>query len=155
MWQIAMKPGKPLAFEGHCPCPGSTLDRLGPGDRVVQRFTTEARTWATVTPVLLPGHNERRAHKGDAARGDARALQLVCKALAQAAVQTPATIEISRVPYWAGTGHAHNGYDPKGKLAHYPRFHVRLAFARPVVGPLSIGAGRHVGFGTLSACDPE
>jgi CRISPR-associated protein Csb2 len=36
-----------------------------------------------------------------------------------------------------------------GYLAQTPRLHLRVTFDRPVTGPISVGRGRHVGFGLL------
>jgi CRISPR-associated protein Csb2 len=139
-----------LSFEGNCPCPRSILTRCLRSDSMVVRFVRSARSWASVTPVLLPGHNVRGRY--DHAKSIARAHALVEKSLQQAGVMTPATFEVSPVPYWPGTQHA-RAYQPREKLAHNPRFHVRINFETNVSGPLSIGAGRHVGFGTLAALD--
>jgi len=144
--------GKTVEFEGACSCRSSELDAISHGDSVLRRYTTEANTWASVTPVLLPGHNERRQQRRDHARSIARAQALLCKSLHQAGLRTPAQIEIDQVPYWPGSLHARD-YDPRDKLAHLPRYHCRIVFDSPVAGPLSIGAGRHVGFGVLAACD--
>ncbi len=128
------------------------LVRLDATDRFLRFNTQAAKVWASVTPVLLPGYDDRNDHRGDHRKRLARAEQLVCKALAQAGIETPARVEIFRVPYWPGTLHARE-YQPREKLAHYPRWHVRLTFDRPRTGPLTIGSGRHCGFGLFAAGD--
>ncbi|HEX3659671.1 MAG TPA: type I-U CRISPR-associated protein Csb2 [Pirellulales bacterium] len=128
------------------------LAHLKPEDRFLRFYTALAHVWASVTPVLLPGYDDRKLHRGNQQKRLARAEQLVCKALAQAGIGVPARIELSRVPFWAGTLHSRK-YRPREKLAHYPRWHVRLAFDRPWIGPLAIGAGRHCGFGLFAAVD--
>lgn len=128
------------------------LVRLNPTDRFLRFYKGESHVWASVTPVLLPGYDDRKDHRGDQNKRLARAEQLVCKALAQSDIDAPAQIELSRVPYWPGTLHARE-YRPRHKLAHYPRWHVRLTFERPWTGPLAIGSGRHCGFGLFAACE--
>jgi CRISPR-associated protein Csb2 len=139
-----------FAFDGDCPFPASRLQALGRSDSVAARYAGSSRTWASVTPVLLPGHNERR--NDDATKSLARAQALVAKSLEQAGVTGIKDFEISRVPYWKGSRHVRE-YHPRQKLQHCPRFHVMLTFKDPHTGPLSIGSGRHVGFGTLAAID--
>lgn len=146
--------GKTLAFEGACGCAPAELDRIGRGDPVVRHYRNESRAWASTTPVLLPGHNERRQQRRDHVKSIERAQALVCKSLQQAGIDTPAEVTIDQVPFWPGTLHARQ-YDPRDKLAHLPRYHVLIKFDRPISGPLSIGAGRHVGFGILAGCDEE
>jgi CRISPR-associated protein Csb2 len=117
---------------------------------VLPFYTATARVWSSVTPVLLPGYDDRKQHRGDQQKRLARAAQLTAKALAQADIEAAAEIELSPVPFWPGSLHVRE-YVPREKLRHYPRYHVRLAFDRPVTGPLAIGAGRHCGFGVLAA----
>jgi CRISPR-associated protein Csb2 len=145
--------GKTIAFEGACDCAPAELERIEV-DGVISRYSDESRSWASVTPVLLPGHNQRRQDRSNHAKNLQRAHRLVCKSLQQAGINVGAHVEIDTVPYWQGALHARE-YNPRDKLAHFPRFHVKLEFERPVCGPLSIGAGRHVGFGVLAACDHE
>ena len=130
---------------------GIVLARLAPTDRFLRYYTREARAWASVTPVLLPGYDDRKQHRGNQQKRLTRAEQLLCKAMAQAGIDASAQVEISRVPWWPGTLHALE-YQPREKLADYPRWHVRLTFDRPWTGPLAIGAGRHAGFGVMAAC---
>jgi CRISPR-associated protein Csb2 len=138
----------------HAFSPGQVrLARLNRDDRFLRLYTKPAEVWASVTPVLLPGYDDRKVHRGNQRKRLDRAEQLVCKALAQAGVGFPARIELSRVPFWPGTLHARE-YCPRAKLAHYPRWHVRLTFDLPWTGPLAVGAGRHVGFGLFAAVEP-
>ena len=126
------------------------LERIDSRDKVLPFYTGISRAWASVTPVLLPGYDDRKDNRGNHQKRLARAEQLVCKALGQAGIDASASIELSRVPYWTGSLHARD-YQPREKLVHYPRWHVRLTFDRPWTGPLVIGAGRHCGFGLFAA----
>lgn len=128
------------------------LERIPRHDTVLPYYTGISRVWASVTPVLLPGYDDRKDHRGDHQKRLARAEQLVCKALRQAGINIPTHVELSRVPYWTGSLHARE-YRPREKLAHYPRWQVRLTFDRPWTGPLAIGAGRHCGFGVFARTD--
>jgi CRISPR-associated protein Csb2 len=139
-----------MLFEGDCPWPSSILAALPRSDSVLKRFVATSKTWASVTPVLLPGHNQRK--QDDHGKAIERACQLVNKSLQQAGIATSATFEISRIPYWRGSLHV-RAYSPRQKLAHNPRYHVKITFDREITGPLSIGAGSHVGFGILAAMD--
>lgn len=126
------------------------LIRLDAADHFLRFYAMSSKVWASVTPVLLPGYDDRKDHRGNQQKRLDRAEQLVCKALAQAGIDTPGGIELSRVPYWPGTLNSRE-YRPREKLAHYPRWHVRLTFDRSWTGPLAIGAGRHCGFGLFAA----
>jgi CRISPR-associated protein Csb2 len=128
------------------------LERINSHDKVLPFYTGISHVWASVTPVLLPGYDDRKDHRGDHQKRLARAEQLVRKALGQADIDASAGIELSRVPYWTGSLHARD-YQPREKLAHYPRWHVRLTFAQPWTGPIVIGAGRHCGFGLMAGTD--
>lgn len=132
--------------------PSIFLERIARRDTVLPYYTGISCVWASVTPVLLPGYDDRKDHHGDHQKRLARAEQLVRKALRQANINVPSQVELSRVPYWVGSLHAQN-YRPREKLAHYPCWHVRLTFDRPFTGPLVIGAGRHCGFGVFARID--
>ena len=115
------------------------------------RYVTGAQTWASVTPVLLPGFDDRKQHHGDHLKRLARAEQLLCKAFDQAGMRPPAHMQLSHVPLWQGGLHARD-YQPREKLSHYPRYHVRVVLEHPCFGPLALEAGRQTGFGLLAAC---
>lgn len=121
-------------------------------DGVIRQYTRAAPAWASATPVLLPGYDKRKDHRGDQHKRLARAEGLVSKALDHAGIEQPAQISLSRVPLIPGTDHVRD-YRPREKMLHYPRYHVRLQFDRPLRGPLSLGAGRHVGFGVMAAVE--
>jgi CRISPR-associated protein Csb2 len=128
------------------------LERIVRRDSIIPAYCGISRVWASVTPVLLPGYDKRKDHRGSHQKRLARAEQLVRKALGQAGIVHSAHIELSRVPYWTGSLHSQQ-YQPRERLAHYPRWHVCLTFAQPLTGPLAIGAGRHCGFGVFASMD--
>lgn len=128
------------------------LERIAQRDTVLPYYAGISRVWASVTPVLLPGYDDRKDHRDDHQKRLARAEQLVRKALRQAGINVSGYVELSRVPYWTGSLHMRD-YRPREKLAHYPRWHVRLTFDQPWTGPLAIGAGRHCGLGVFARVD--
>jgi CRISPR-associated protein Csb2 len=139
-------------LDGEARFPQLFLERIVRRDSILAAYTGISRVWASVTPVLLPGYDDRKEHRGDHQKCLNRAEQLVRKALGQAGILNSAQVELSRVPYWTGSLHARR-YQPRQSLAHYPRWHVCLRFDQPLTGPLAIGAGRHSGFGVLARMD--
>lgn len=127
---------------------------------IATRYLGTSRTWQTVTPVILDGHN--RKSKSDKPDAIGRATEkLICKALARARIETPCEFTWQATPYYKNCLSAHK-YDREGRTTGYHRpkhlkdlttVHVRLKFEHPVAGPLAIGAGRHCGFGILAAVD--
>lgn len=137
------------------------------GDRVLARYETVANTWATVTPMVLPGHDDpgglraRLGHTKDSTRQKLllqrlmqRREDLVRKALCQAGLgddlARTAEIEVREAGFFAGTAHAQR-YAVARHLTTSPRFHVRLTWPREVAGPLCIGRGRFSGLGLFAA----
>jgi CRISPR-associated protein Csb2 len=113
-------------------------------DAVTSRYVRAARRWGSVTPMVLPGRDDRRARK---AHG------LVLKALAQAGLSTPVTeVHIQAEPVWRGAEMARR-YRVPAYLKDYPRTHAVITFADPVLGPLMIGGGRHAGLGVFAGID--
>ena len=140
---------KPLEGEQRFPKP-IRLELMTRRDSVVSLYTGISNVWASVTPVLLPGYDDRKQHRGDQSKRLDRARQLIQKAMEQSQLPQPCDVELSRIPFMTGSLHA-SEYTPREKLAHYPRYHVQLTFSHPLTGPLSIGAGRHAGFGVMAA----
>lgn len=122
-------------------------------DGVRDAYTRESCTWASFTPVILPGYND---HKPDKTR------RLILKALAQSGIEQPCEFEwsaFSRFPK-ALSAHKPNrdgrstGYIRPNHLRNQTAVHLELRFTDGKVrGPLVIGAGRHCGFGLLVATD--
>jgi CRISPR-associated protein Csb2 len=113
-------------------------------DGVAPRYLRKAHRWGSVTPLVLPGHDDYRTRKAHA---------LVLKALAQAGYATPVTeIHLQREPVFPGAEMAH-AYRPPAYLKDYPRTHAIITFAESVPGPLALGAGRHVGLGVFAVLE--
>lgn len=132
-----------------------TLVRVRHDKMVDHGYIRAANRWASVTPVILPGHDD---HKPDKTR------KLIEVALAQAGVELPCSYEWgSRSPFFRRSLSAHK-YDRRGQPTGYFRpeylstqtaVHLTLTFnddAEPS-GPLAIGAGRHCGLGLMARVD--
>ncbi|MCC6418287.1 MAG: type I-U CRISPR-associated protein Cas5/Cas6, partial [Gemmataceae bacterium] len=138
-------------------------------DRNVMPFLEPATTWSTVTPVILPGYDDPNGLRGKLkareakglitateqmnllARLDGRILDLIWKAFQQAG-WTPdalagAEVEYRAVGWFRGLDLARN-YDLPP--LRFPRYHLRIRFARPVQGPLAVGGGRWRGLGLFA-----
>lgn len=120
-------------------------------DNIAPLYTQPANVWSSVTPVILPGHDD---HKPDKTR------KLIEKALAQSGVEQPCEFEWSAFSRFPKSLSAHK-YDKDGKPTGYLRpdylnsrtaVHITLRFHNEVrvPGPLVIGAGRHVGLGLMA-----
>ena len=120
-------------------------------DRMARYFLDASSTWASVTPVILPGHDD---HKHNKTRG------LIEKALRQAGVSVACNFEWSSFSRFPKSLSAHR-YDKNKRPAGYHRpkhlegltaVHLVLRFADSikVPGPLTIGAGRHCGLGLMA-----
>jgi CRISPR-associated protein Csb2 len=156
------------------PLPGTTLPhgtrlQLIPADRadgVRDAYTGGAHVWASFTPVILPGHDDHKP---------AKTRKLIEKALLQSGIEQPCEFEWSAFSRFPKALSAHK-YDRQGRPTGYIRpdhllnqtaVHLTLHFGRredpndpesrwipaeqPVPGPLTIGAGRHCGFGLMAA----
>lgn len=151
------KSGKPLAV----------LATASRGDRGFSRFLAEATTWATVTPVVLPGLDDpggiRARLRQRPSAADQRSLLarlgrrregLVRKALRHAGFTDElvfeAQIEFRETGFLAGVDRAARFAVPK-HLTGFPRLHVRITWPRPVGGPLCIGRGRFSGLGLFAS----
>lgn len=109
-----------------------------------------ATTWVSVTPVILPGFDDNDPSKRE---------RLVLACLQHAGIDPAAValIETRRAAWSPRHGGAlaarHDAFVRPGYLKHLPAIHVRLTFASPVAGPVSIGAGRHCGLGVMASSD--
>jgi CRISPR-associated protein Csb2 len=135
-------------------------------DPVLKRYVSESSTWATVTPMLLPGHDDPgglreklRMAKGSedqkslVVRLMKRREALVRKALRHAGLGDDlafsAEIETRETGFVTGVEKA-SRYAVPSHLAKSPRFHVKLTWPVKVAGPLCIGRGRFSGLGLFA-----
>ncbi len=145
--------------------PVAMLSGIPTTDRNVARFLTPARTWSTVTPVILPGYddpdglraklkgrNTAQLQKNLLARLGERILALIWKAFHQAGwtadALAGAEAEYRAVGWFRELDLAKN-YDLPP--LRFPRFHMRVKFPHAVAGPLALGAGRYRGMGVFAS----
>jgi CRISPR-associated protein Csb2 len=114
-------------------------------DRVLSLYTGKFRCWRSVTPVLLPGCDDSDIRKA----GD-----LMRKALDHDAIERDLveSVHLQKAPFWQQSRHPAAYFVPS-YLQGYPRWHVEVVFKHRIGGPLSIGAGRHVGLGLMAGAD--
>jgi CRISPR-associated protein Csb2 len=139
-------------------------------DRVLGRYVSEAFSWATVTPMLLPGHDDpggiRKKLRNAKSAEEQRLLlerlmkrreALVRKALRHAGfgdeLAFSAAIETRETGFVAGVEKA-SRYVVPSHLAKSPRLHVKLTWPVKVMGPLCLGSGRFSGLGLFAAVTP-
>ncbi|NLE39525.1 MAG: type I-U CRISPR-associated protein Cas5/Cas6 [Pirellulaceae bacterium] len=153
--------------------PRAVLSRLPASDGRIQRYTSPSSNWATVTPVVLPGYDDRRRYRRRLkdrctaenqrqwlGKLDERIDSLIRKAFRQAGYSETlakhAVIDWRDVGFWAGTELA-SRYGVPDHLKGFPRYHVRIqwrdAAGQPVdiPGPICIGGGRFYGLGLLAS----
>lgn len=118
-------------------------------DRMLRRYCAEARSWRSVTPVILPGHNARGK-----SISVAKTEKLLFQSLDAAGYPVEAVERLSfqAAPYWAGCAAAAAIKTPR-HLNRWPRLHASIEFRHPVEGPLAIGLGRHCGIGLFAAIE--
>lgn len=124
-----------------------------PHDKFIwRRYLATSRVWQTVTPVILPGHNDKK---------DDKTRELIQRSLQQAGIETPCEFTWQSVPFFKNCLSAHK-YDRDGRHTGYHRpahlksqtaVHLQLTFEHEVHGPLTLGAGRHCGFGLMAAVE--
>lgn len=121
------------------------LNLLPTSDWVLGQYTTEARTWSTVTPVIWPGHDDHDPVKAE---------KILRRAFHQAGLAPELVSGLEelawrRVGFRAGLELAHHYRKPEN--LNGPMYHVRVRFPHPIRGPLAIGAGRYRGLGVFAA----
>ena len=131
----------------------SLITTLPMSDRTVSRYVPRsgASSWAGVTPVVLPGRDDRKPKKTES---------LLRKAIRQAGYSDElaehALLDWRPVGFWPGAEHVRQFRIPQ-HLRGYPVYHVRIdwhdANGQPVAipGPVVIGGGRYSGLGLFAA----
>jgi CRISPR-associated protein Csb2 len=135
---------------------GIRLERVRGGKTgdVVDRYTRDSNSWASFTPVILPGHDD---HKPEKTR------KLIEKALQQSGIEQPCEFEWQAFSHFRKALGAHKydrekrptGYIRPNHLLAQTAVHLKLRFndGVKVPGQLLIGSGRHCGFGLMAAID--
>jgi len=140
-WIARRLPGNNLEWEGDTQ---GMLNTLIEPDWVLEHYTKSARAWSTVTPVVLPGYDDRNAAKTE---------ELLRRAFLHAGISQDlidGIVDLSwrQVGFRAGLDLARN-YTRPDKLTGSTH-HVRVEFAHAVRGPLAEGAGRYRGLGLFA-----
>jgi CRISPR-associated protein Csb2 len=129
-------------------------------------YLATATEWATVTPIVLPkpelrGRESAQWHARHTAEPTARAAlhrklaqrrwQMIARLLAEAG-HPPCELEVTPHPPHRHLPPAASFTIPPDRAGYLgrTRCHVRVCFARPVRGPLSLGPGRFFGLGLLA-----
>jgi CRISPR-associated protein Csb2 len=135
--------------------PRAILSLIPDSDRVLQAYASKrpATTWSTVTPMILPGYDDKHSGKAD---------ELIRKAIRQAGFSDTlaeyAAIEWRKVGFWPGADLAIR-YGVPEYLRNYPRYHVRIGWRNsqgvPIAirGPICLGGGRFIGLGLFAAVE--
>ncbi len=137
--------------------PVAVLEELSP-DTVVRHYYPSrrpARTWKSVTPIILPGYDDFATIRAANPARLTKAERLALKALEQAGIPAAYVehLTLRKAPFWPGSLHPQQYRRPdylRDQCAR-PGWHISLVFREPVAGPLAIGAGRHCGLGVLAA----
>jgi CRISPR-associated protein Csb2 len=142
-------------------------------ENVVRCYTKPAITWATVTPVVLPGYDDpehlRRRMKGGklVSEQQKRMLErlsdrieaLLRKAIVQAGFSREladhAQLEWRKAGFWPGTD-LPDRYGVPSHLKRFPRLHVKVQWRNrngepiEISGPICFGGGRFYGIGLFA-----
>lgn len=153
--------------------PAALLSLLPNNEKVVQSYVRSSATWATVTPVVLPGyddpaHYRRRLKRAVTSEEQKRLLRqlderidgLLRKAITQAgfpsALAGNAELAWRKVGYWRGNDLA-DRYGVPDHLRKFPRYHVKITWRDEhrrqvrINGPVCLGGGRFYGLGLFAA----
>jgi len=147
----------------------------GKRDGAIDAYLQTSATWATVTPVILPGYDDpkklrQRLKPGNALsveekaaileKLDGRIDALLRKAIRQAgyseAMAAHAEIDWRASGFWPGTALATH-YAAGDQHRRYRRLHVRITWKKPdgspleVAGPICLGGGKFTGMGLFAA----
>jgi CRISPR-associated protein Csb2 len=123
-------------------------------DTVARLYIQPANAWASVSPVILSGHDDHKPEK---------TLRLIEKALVQSGIEQPCRYEWTAFSHFPKSLSSHKydrhrrptGYIRPGHLLSQTAVHLKLRFNDGIKmpGPLTIGAGRHCGFGLMAGID--
>jgi CRISPR-associated protein Csb2 len=153
--------------------------RQNENDGAIRPYFEQSATWATVTPVILPGYDDPRKlrrrldanssppltakEKAELLRKlDQRIEMLLRKAIRQAgfseAMAQHAELDWRSSGYWHGVPLA-SQYAVPEQHRRYRRLHVRITWRSSdgqmlkVRGPICVGGGKHSGLGLFAAFD--
>lgn len=115
------------------------------------RWSRASKRFVTATPIALdknPG-NLRNNRDGIARKAALEAQQSISDACQHVVGIRPVSVEVSLAPLLPGAQHVHAFLPRPGRPGRAPRVcvHADIQFAKPVEGPLLLGAGRYSGLG--------
>lgn len=122
------------------------LNLLPKSDWVLRQYTEPSRTWYTVTPVVLPGHDDHNMEK---------ARELLHRAFHHAGIPSEIVnhpdfdFDFRKVGFLPGVELADRYELPEHPKVKGPRYHVWVQFPYAWPGPLALGALRYRGFGLM------
>ena len=124
-WHLEME-------EGHSP-PAALQSRT---------WTSPARRWATVTPIVFDRHPKGRDREGQAVR-------MVEEACERIGLPRPLDVMLNQVSLHPGVPHSRSfpGMRRKPDNGRLQHLHAVVTFDEPVAGPVILGAGRYRGYG--------
>jgi CRISPR-associated protein Csb2 len=145
---------------------GEIIELISAGNRtMLQHYGVEdsapARLWRTVTPAAVPERAARRRidprKKREEAKGGAERIRenaaaesAVRQALHHAGIDAPAqAIRVQREPF-EGKGRRAEAFAKETRFVKERLWHVEVAFAQAIRGPLLIGDGRYLGLGLMA-----
>ena len=149
--------------------PVAFLRKASTSAGAIKDFFAESCEWVSVTPVVLPGHDDPRKLRRKLNEAiltpsekaavveklESRIDSLFRKALLQA--EYPAELVDTAQIQWRGPGFLRGTemateYAVPDQHRRFRRLHCRIVFAAPVKGPVCLGGGRHSGLGLFAAC---
>lgn len=149
-WANQALDGCELNAEGK-PNPQAIVSRITAKDRNVQSYLRPAALWESVTPVVLPGRDDRKQKKAE---------RLLRKAIVQAGFSETlaehAEIDWRSACFWPG-GEIANRYFLPHHLRNFPRCHCQIRWKDPqgadleIPGPIAIGGGKYAGLGLFAS----
>ena len=113
-------------------------------DYVLNCYTDRSKTFHTVTPVFLTGHDDRNYRKTE---------KMLLKAIGQAgfSCEDLEDLFLQKAPFFPGAYHPRDYCLPKHIKQHHAAIHVRLTWKHAIAGPLTLGAGRFIGLGLFAS----
>lgn len=148
--------------------PVAYLCKTSCDEGAINRYFAQAREWVSVTPIVLPGHDDPRRlrrklneailspHEKAAVveKIESRIDALLRKAMRQAGI--PAALADTAQIQWRGSGFMPGvdlamNYAINEQHRRFRRVHCRMIFQEPVRGPLCMGGGRYAGLGLFAA----
>ena len=114
-------------------------------DRMFRRYIKRGKTFYSITPVILPGHDSLNYTKAG---------KLFENAITQAGLNLEdlCSFELQKAPYFSGAHHPEN-YKKARHFKGFSAIHARVTFKKEICGPLSLGAGRFRGLGLFAIPD--